>query len=43
MKSYQITLPCGSCFTCIKEEPAANIAAAIKERFRVEPVLVKEL
>ncbi len=25
------------------EEPAANIAAAILERFRVLPVLVKEL
>jgi hypothetical protein len=43
MKSYQITLPTGRPFTYITEEPAANIAAAIKERFRVFPVFVKEL
>jgi hypothetical protein len=43
VKSYQITLPAGRPFTIITEEPAANIAAAIKERFRVDPVLVMEL
>ncbi len=43
MKSFKITMPCGRAFTMITEEPAANIAAAIRERFRVLPVLVKEL
>jgi hypothetical protein len=43
MKAYQITLPTGRPFTYITEEPAANIAAAVLERFRVAPVAVVAL
>ena len=40
MKSFKITMPCGRAFTMITEEPSANIAAAIRERFRVLPFKV---
>jgi hypothetical protein len=43
VKSFKITMPCGRAFTMITEEPAANIAAAILERFMIFPVLIKEL
>jgi hypothetical protein len=43
MKSYAITLPSGEKFTCITDTPAAEVPEAIRERFRVYPILVVAL
>ena len=43
MKSYAITLPSGQKFTIVTDVPAAEVPEAIRERFRVPPVLVVAL
>lgn len=43
MKSYAIQPPSGQRFTIVTDTPADEVAEAIRERFRVLPVLVVDL
>ena len=43
MKAYQITIPGYAAFTYITDTPLAELAAAIVERFSVEPVSIEGL
>ena len=43
VKSYAITLPSGQRFTIVTDTPADEVAAAIRERFRVYPIEVVAL
>jgi hypothetical protein len=43
VKAYKVTLPCGRSFSYITDTPFAELAAAIFERFGVEPIEIKAL
>jgi hypothetical protein len=43
VKAYQITIPGHKAFTYITDTPFAELAAAIFERFGVEPIEIKGL
>ena len=43
MKAYKVTMPCGRQFSYITDTPLAELAAAIVERFGVEPIRITEL
>jgi len=43
VKAYQITIPGYAAFTYITDTPLAELAAAIVERFGVEPIRITEL
>jgi hypothetical protein len=43
MKAYQVAIPGYAAFTYITDTPLAELAAAIRERFRCEPIEIKAL